>query len=102
MAIIRRHGANEHVSALRSVNSLTRSTRGADVSTLSARELAVLRLMAMGRTNLAIGIEPCISLNTVKYHTNNVFQKLQVTSRSRISQCRSRSWFRRCRRRTNA
>lgn len=55
---------------------------GAVASILSDRELAVLRLMAEGRTNPAIGKALGIGLNTVKYHTNNVFQKLQVTNRT--------------------
>jgi two-component system response regulator DegU len=48
---------------------------------LSAREFQVLRLVAEGRTNQAIGAELFISEKTVEKHLDSIFGKLGVTSR---------------------
>ena len=49
---------------------------------LSARELEVLSLLAVGRTNRAIGEALFISEHTVARHVSNIFHKLGVTSRT--------------------
>jgi DNA-binding CsgD family transcriptional regulator len=49
---------------------------------LSDRELQVLRLLAAGRTNRAIGEELFISEKTVARHVSNIFDKLGVSSRT--------------------
>jgi ATP/maltotriose-dependent transcriptional regulator MalT len=49
---------------------------------LSQRELEVLRLLAMGRSNRAIGEELFISVPTVKVHVRSVLTKLGVESRT--------------------
>jgi DNA-binding NarL/FixJ family response regulator len=49
---------------------------------LSPRELQVLRLIATGRTNRAIGEELFISEKTVARHVSNIFNKLGVSSRA--------------------
>ena len=49
---------------------------------LSTREVAVLRLMADGHTNDAIGRELCITLNTVKTHVAHVLRKLEAADRA--------------------
>jgi len=41
----------------------------------------VLSDLAAGRTNKEIAEKHGVSLNTVKYHLRNLFQKLGVTSR---------------------
>lgn len=48
---------------------------------LTETELNVLRLMGAGRTNQEIGKHLEISLNTVKFHTKNIFNKLNVKNR---------------------
>jgi DNA-binding CsgD family transcriptional regulator len=48
---------------------------------LTGRELAVLRLLAAGRTNKQIGAELYISPTTVRVHVSNILRKLGVTSR---------------------
>jgi DNA-binding CsgD family transcriptional regulator len=49
---------------------------------LSARELDILRLVATGKTNRAIGDELVISEKTVARHVANIFNKLGVSSRT--------------------
>ena len=49
---------------------------------LTARELDILRLVATGKTNRAIGDELVISEKTVARHISNIFTKLDVSSRS--------------------
>jgi len=51
------------------------------LETLSKRELEVLDLLAAHMTNREIGTQLFISTQTVKRHTNNIYQKLSVRSR---------------------
>ncbi len=52
------------------------------IEPLSGREIEVLRLIAAGLTNKEIAQRLCVSVRTVKYHTSNIFMKLEVASRS--------------------
>ncbi len=49
---------------------------------LTRRELEVLASLATGRTNKQIARDMDVSLNTVKFHVRNLFQKLGVNSRA--------------------
>jgi LuxR family maltose regulon positive regulatory protein len=49
---------------------------------LSARELEVLRLIASGKSNADVARTLVIATSTVKTHTNSIFAKLRVTSRT--------------------
>jgi DNA-binding NarL/FixJ family response regulator len=48
---------------------------------LTGRELAVLRLVAAGRTNAEIGAELYISPKTTGVHVSNILRKLGVSGR---------------------
>jgi len=54
----------------------------APVESLTPRELEVLRLIDWGLSNQQIAAKLSISLSTVKTHTNNLYGKLNVQSRS--------------------
>ena len=48
---------------------------------LTAREVEVLHLLAVGRSNQAIAQELVVEVGTVKRHVSNIMDKLQVASR---------------------
>lgn len=49
---------------------------------ISKRELEVLELMAQGLSNQEIASRLFVSLNTIKTHSSNLFQKLDVKRRT--------------------
>ena len=49
---------------------------------LSGREMAVLKLVTKGLSNKDIADELCLSIRTVQGHLGNIFNKLQVSSRT--------------------
>jgi DNA-binding NarL/FixJ family response regulator len=49
---------------------------------LTARELEVLKLIAAGKSNRAIGVKLGISEKTVARHVSNIFNKLDLSSRA--------------------
>jgi LuxR family maltose regulon positive regulatory protein len=50
----------------------------------------VLRLVADGLSNKEIARQLCISLRTVKYHTNSIYTKLNVSNRTQaVGQARA-------------
>ena len=59
----------------------------ADISSLglSQREIEVWKLMAQGHSNREIADKLFISPNTVKTHSSNLFQKLDVQSRTQVA-----------------
>ncbi len=48
---------------------------------LSAREREVLRYLVQGRSNREIGETISLSINTIKFHIKNLFEKLNVSNR---------------------
>jgi DNA-binding CsgD family transcriptional regulator len=52
---------------------------------LSSREIEVLRLLAAGRSNQQIADELVISLNTVRRHVSNVFDKTGAANRAQAA-----------------
>lgn len=79
------NGAEEGAlaDALSKLLSACRSTPTGD--SLSRRELDVLRLLAMGKTNKEIADSLCISVNTATTHRKNISAKLGIRSVSGLS-----------------
>ena len=55
---------------------------GRDLDTLTSRELEVLALIGLGKTNGEIAAELFVSEGTVKTHVNHVFTKLRLRDRA--------------------
>uniref|UniRef100_UPI00286A0FA6 response regulator transcription factor n=1 Tax=Chamaesiphon sp. OTE_8_metabat_110 TaxID=2964696 RepID=UPI00286A0FA6 len=51
---------------------------------LTQRELQIVRLVALGRTNAEIGQELWITENSVKQALKRMFRKLEVSSRAEM------------------
>ena len=64
------------------VDAFSRASKPAAAGGLSAREIQVLRLVASGKTNRQIASALFISDRTVERHLSNIFNKLDLTSRS--------------------
>lgn len=67
---------------------LHQSTQQPATAVLSTRELDVLELVASGMTNAETAAQLNISINTVKFHLQNIYQQLHVTNRTEASR-----WF---------
>ena len=67
------------------VDSLARPAAPGDTHGLTPRELQVLRLVAVGKSNREIAAELIISEHTVARHVQNIFAKLCVSSRTAAS-----------------
>ena len=61
------------------------STLASEDSSLTTRELEVLRLVAAGSTNSEIARHLWVTEQTVKFHLSNVFRKLKVGNRTEAS-----------------
>jgi DNA-binding NarL/FixJ family response regulator len=79
---VRAAARGETVLAPSVASTLIRQVRAPAPPALSAREVQVLRLVALGRTNADIGRELFISEATVKTHLLRVFNKLDVADRT--------------------
>jgi DNA-binding NarL/FixJ family response regulator len=64
------------------VEGLSRTAAPGGAGALTAREVQVLRLVAAGQTNGSIASALGISEHTVARHVQNIFAKLDVSSRS--------------------
>ena len=56
-----------------------------DLADLSERELSMLRTLARGLSNKAIGRELWITEQTVKFHLTNIYRKLGVENRTQAT-----------------
>ena len=52
---------------------------------LTERETDILLQISLGKNNQKIADELFISINTVKYHTRNIYEKLDVNKRTEIT-----------------
>ena len=61
---------------------MTRAAASVGSHGLTPRELEVLRLVAVGKTNKGIAAELVLSQRTVDRHVSNIFAKLGLASRT--------------------
>jgi len=54
------------------------------LDTLTARERRLVELLAVGLSNKTLARELDVSLNTVKFHLRNIFEKLSVANRTQV------------------
>ena len=59
--------------------------------TLSSREIEVLRLLAMGKSNAQIAEALVISPNTVNRHVSNIYTKTGAANRAEAASYATRS-----------
>src|SRR5262249_7686273 len=70
-----------------SPSPLPSKPEGTLIESLGARELEVLRLVAEGLSNEAIGAKLFISVGTVKWYLNGIYHKLDVRNRTEAVAC---------------
>jgi DNA-binding NarL/FixJ family response regulator len=58
--------------------------RGANRTRLTPEELSVARLVASGLTSREVAAELVLSTKTIEFHLSQIFNKLDITSRSQI------------------
>lgn len=78
-AVFERLDAGPNLAALAAIRSTGKDRRPHG---LTQRELQVLRLLAAGHTNRAIGETLGLSAKTIDRHVENIFNKLDVSSRT--------------------
>lgn len=80
-ALMARVRANTDANAVRARVKAGEEAAMDERPALTPREEEVLRLIAQGADNVAIGLELSISPHTVKQYVTNIFEKLGVRSR---------------------
>jgi DNA-binding CsgD family transcriptional regulator len=68
----------------RNVSDGKSSSPSGKIKLLTARELQIVELVALGRTNAEIGTELWITENSVKQALKRMFRKLEVSSRAEM------------------
>jgi DNA-binding CsgD family transcriptional regulator len=66
------------------IETQTPLSQSVKIARLTARELQIVELVALGRTNAEIGAELWITENSVKQALKRMFRKLEVSSRAEI------------------
>jgi DNA-binding NarL/FixJ family response regulator len=75
----------EAIPDLKKVEALIEEKIEPDLHGLTLRELQVLQLVSEGDTNKAIAGKLFISERTVERHLSNIFNKLQINSRTQAT-----------------
>ena len=70
---------------LREISAPPPQSKPAEVDPLTNREVEVLKLVAMGKTNLEIADQLVISEGTVRTHVSNILGKLHLASRTQAT-----------------
>ncbi|MBI1297082.1 hypothetical protein GC175_19205 [bacterium] len=65
--------------------ALRRQQSHKPLATLTAREQEIIRYAVKGRTNSQIATELNLSINTVKTHLRNAYEKLNITNRAELA-----------------
>ena len=65
---------------------VTNFTESASVPPLTARQLAVARAVATGKTNQQVARDLYITVKTVEYHLNQIFTRLGIDARADIAE----------------
>src|SRR6266545_5577798 len=83
-----RNVAHGQIVFPRAVRQATRDAgpRGGALGRLTERERDVLHLLAEGQTNAQIADRLAVQESTVKFHVQNIFQKLGVANRTEAAQ----------------
>ena len=75
-------GRTGSILQFRTLLALALAANGDQARALTARELEVLRLLAVGRSNQSIARELVVVLDTVKKHVSHVLAKLGAANRT--------------------
>lgn len=62
------------------------------ITSLSSRELTILKLIAAGNTNKEISSTLSIELSTVKSHVNNIYGKISASNRKEARE-KCNAWY---------
>jgi len=82
-----RNVAHGQIVFPRAVRQATHAdTKAGPLGQLTERERDVLRLLAEGQTNAQIADRLCVQESTIKFHVQNIFQKLGVANRTEAAQ----------------
>ncbi len=85
LATVRRIGAAAYLPSIRDVlGSVSQAERDL-LSSLTAREREISRLLAQGRSNQEIAAELFVAPATVRYHVSNVLRKLELSRRGQVA-----------------
>lgn len=75
----------EAIDTVRRMAAPQRTAKASAFSTLSERELEVVRLVAEGLSNKEIGSRLKLSDKTIKNHISHILAKLSLTARTQIA-----------------
>ncbi len=75
---------SEIISFSKEINELTKNQKvdkTSNLDALSVREREIFDLILLGKSNKDIAVSVNVSVNTVKFHVKNIYEKLNIKSR---------------------